>query len=71
MKLMFTTTAVGAGLLTLGIVLGSTEITINPMKVLSLTAAVLFVIGGISGLVFAWQNRGIRFRKTRRGRKAY
>lgn len=70
MKLMFTTTAVGAGLLALGTALGTTEITINPLKVLFLTAAVLFLIGGISGIVYVWQNRGARFRRTRKGSRA-
>ena len=70
MKLMLTTTVVGLGLLGLGFVLGTTEISINPMKTLALTAAVLFFIGGVSGFVFVWQNRPMRFRRTRRGRRA-
>jgi hypothetical protein len=70
MKLMITNTVVGIGLLGLGYVMGSTEITVNPMKVLWLTAAVLFVVGGVAGIVYAWQNRGMRFRRTRKGRRA-
>ena len=69
MKTMVITTAVGLGLFGLGFVLGTDEITIaNPMKTLAMTASVLFVIGGVSGIVYVWQNRPMRFRRTRRGR---
>jgi uncharacterized membrane protein len=70
MKLMITSAVAGIALFALGITLGNELISINPMRVLLFTAAVLFIIGGIAGIVDIWQNRGMRFRKTRKGSRA-
>jgi len=70
MKTMLTSAVTGLALLFLGIAVGDELILINPMKVLFLTAAVLFIIAGVAALVVVWENRGARFRRTRRGRRA-
>jgi hypothetical protein len=67
MKLMIALAVVGTTLIVLGITLGSGLITINPMKTMLLTAAVLFIVGGVAGIVDVWNNRSMRFRRTRRG----
>jgi hypothetical protein len=43
-------------------------IVLTATQLFALTGAMLLVVGGIAGLVDVWQNRGIRFRKTRKGR---
>jgi hypothetical protein len=53
-----TTLAVNAGL----IVLTATQL-------FTLTGAMLLIVGGVAGLVDVWQNRGMRFRRTRKGRR--
>jgi hypothetical protein len=67
MKLMIALAVAGTTLIVLGIALGSGLITINPMKTMLLTATVLFIVGGVAGIVDVWNNRSMRFRRTRRG----
>ena len=67
MKLMIALAVSGTTLIALGFSVGSELITINPMKTLLLTAAVLFIVGGVAGIVDIWNNRSMRFRRTRRG----
>jgi len=67
MKLMIVLAIAGTALIALGFTLGSELITINPMKTLLLTAAVLFIVGGVAGIADIWGNRSMRFRRTRRG----
>lgn len=67
MKLMIVLAVAGTALIALGFAVGSELITINPMKTSLLTAAVLFIVGGVAGISDIWNNRSMRFRRTRRG----
>jgi hypothetical protein len=42
-------------------------IVLTATQLFALTGAVLLLVGGIAGLVDVWQNRPMRFRRTRRG----
>ena len=42
-------------------------IVLTATQLFALTGAVLLLVGGIAGLVDVWQNRAMRFRRTRRG----
>jgi hypothetical protein len=43
-------------------------IVLTATQLFALTGAVLLLVGGIAGIVELWNSRGMRFRKTRKGR---
>ena len=67
MKLMILMGLLGGTLIALGIATADGLITTEPSRVMALTGAILLIVGGIAGLVDVWQNRPMRYRRTRRG----
>jgi len=60
----------GQGLACVGVALAVNAglIVLTATQLFALTGAMLLIVGGVAGLVDAWQNRPMRFRRTRRGR---
>jgi heme/copper-type cytochrome/quinol oxidase subunit 1 len=69
MKTMFISIPVGALLVLLAFSISAGLINLTAVQVAGLLAGVAFVIGGAVGLIDAWQNRPIQFRRMRKGRR--
>ena len=68
MKTMIVCASLGLASLGVAFAVKAQLIVLTATQLFALTGAILFVVGGVAGLADAWQNRPMRFRRTRRGR---
>ena len=68
MKTMIVCASLGLASLGVAFAVKAQLIVLTATQLFALTGAILFVVGGVAGLVDVWQNRPMRFRRTRRGR---
>jgi hypothetical protein len=68
MKTMIVCAGQGLACIGAAIAVKAGLIVLTATQLFALTGAVLLIVGGIAGIVELWNNRGVRFRKTRRGR---
>jgi len=69
MKTMFTSMLLGSVLLALGLVIKAGTLTISADRLAFGLASIIFVVGGLAGFIFVWQNRPISLRRNVRSRR--
>ena len=69
MKTMIVCAGQGLACIGVAIAVNAGLIVLTATQLFALTGAVLLFVGGVAGLVDVWQNRGARFRRTRKGRR--
>ena len=68
MKTMIVCASLGLASLGVAFAIKAELIVLTATQLFALTGAMMLIVGGVAGLVDGWQNRPMRFRKTRRGR---
>jgi hypothetical protein len=68
MKTMIVCASLGLASLGVAFAIKAELIVLTATQLFALTGAMMLMVGGVAGLVDAWQNRPMRFRRTRRGR---
>jgi len=68
MKTMIVCASLGLASLGVAFAIKAELIVLTATQLFALTGAMMLIVGGVAGLVDVWQNRPMRFRKTRRGR---
>jgi hypothetical protein len=68
MKTMIVCTGLGLACVGVAFAVKAGLVSLTATQLFALTGAMLLMVGGFAGLVYAWQNRPMRFRRTRRGR---
>ena len=69
MKTMFISIPVGALLVLLAFSIKAGLINLTAVQVAGTLGSIAFLIGGVVGIVDAWQNRPAQFRSMRKGRR--
>jgi len=69
MKVMLTLSALGLGFLATGLSIKAGVLEISADKLALGLSSVTLIIAGLTGLVYAWQNRPAQFRRMRKGRR--
>jgi len=68
MKTMIVCAGLGLACVGLAFAIKAGLVSLTATQLFALAGAMMLIVGGVAGLVDAWQNRPMRFRKTRRGR---
>jgi len=63
MKTMLVSVPLGLGLLALGFSIKAGTLDISADRLAMLLASITFVLGGVAGFVYAWQNRPLALRR--------
>ena len=69
MKTMIVCASLGLASLGVAFAVKAELIVLTATQLFVLTGAMMLMVGGVAGLVDVWQNRGARFRRTRKGRR--
>lgn len=70
MKTMIVCAGQGLACIGVAIAVKAGLIVLTTVQLFVLTGAMLLIVGGVAGLVDVWQNRPMRFRRTRKGSRA-
>lgn len=68
MKTMIVCASLGLASLGVAFAIKAELIVLTATQLFALTGAMMLMVGGVAGLVEVWNNRPMRFRRTRRGR---
>ena len=69
MKTMIVCAGQGLACVATALAVNARLIVLTATQLFALTEAMLLIVAGFAGLVDVWQNRGMRFRHTRKGRR--